>query len=518
LYINDTLRQVSTVPAGPFAIENSPLLSGAGEARIVVRDLLGRETVQVQPFFTDLTLLSQGLSDWSVEVGAPRRNLGTESGNYAEPFFSGGARYGMTSNVTAEGGAQVSGSAQAAGVGATLALPWQSLGQASIAASRGSDNTRGYEWILGASHHRSAHGFSLEAQSASRTYRSLGLDSTVSRARALSASYYYTSEKLGSVAFALARVAGHTGFALTSYSANYSLRVGKRGSLAFNFIRVNGTSSGSSAGVALSLPLGGQTTASVGMNHAAGRTDSYMSANQGLTDEIGFAWRALAGTRSKRTYSEGGVSYQGRRALLTGDISAAGGQQTARVGAQGGLVYVDGRFFSSRRLQDSFALVEVPGYPNIGVGFQGGILTRTDEHGVALLPRLLPYQVNRIRLDAADLPINAELDTIEQTVVPAARSAVKIRFPVRPGRGALIKILLDDGEPAPAGAQINIAGDTKTFFVARRGESFVTGLQGKNTLRMAWKRRFCTFSVDLPAGKVDDIARVGPVTCAGIGR
>jgi outer membrane usher protein len=87
-------------------------------------------------------------------------------------------------------------------------------------------------------------------------------------------------------------------------------------------------------------------------------------------------------------------------------------------------------------VQDSFAIVEVPGYANVGVGFQGSTLTRTDEKGVALLPRLLPFQRNSVRLDPTELPISAELDSIEQEAVPALRGAVKITFPraVGPGR------------------------------------------------------------------------------------
>ena len=58
LYVNDALRQTSRVPTGPFAIDNFPLLTGSGQARIVVRDLLGRETVLVQDFFTHSSLPS----------------------------------------------------------------------------------------------------------------------------------------------------------------------------------------------------------------------------------------------------------------------------------------------------------------------------------------------------------------------------------------------------------------------------------------------------------------------------
>ena len=34
LYVNDVLRQTSTVPTGPFAIDNFPIVSGSGEARV----------------------------------------------------------------------------------------------------------------------------------------------------------------------------------------------------------------------------------------------------------------------------------------------------------------------------------------------------------------------------------------------------------------------------------------------------------------------------------------------------
>ena len=67
--------------------------------------------------------------------------------------------------------------------------------------------------------------------------------------------------------------------------------------------------------------------------------------------------------------------------LLTADTSVSADQQTVRLGAQGGLIFIDGRLFRSRYLQDSFALVEVKDYPDVGVGFQGGALTRTDARG-----------------------------------------------------------------------------------------------------------------------------------------
>ncbi|UUZ65878.1 fimbria/pilus outer membrane usher protein [Polaromonas sp. P1-6] len=142
-------------------------------------------------------------------------------------------------------------------------------------------------------------------------------------------------------------------------------------------------------------------------------------------------------------------------------MSNTSSQQNLRLGLVGGMVAADGQVFATRRVQDSFAIVEVAGYANVGVGFQGSTLTRTNAEGIALLPRLLPFQRNSVRLDPTELPINAELDSIELETVPPLRSAVKITFPVRSGRGALIRIVFDDGEPAPAGAEIELVGDKK---------------------------------------------------------
>src|SRR6185437_15468636 len=100
LYVNDVLRQVSNVPAGPFAIDNLPVVTGNGEARLVVRDLLVRETVIVQSFFTTAELLAAGLDDWSVEGGTVRRDLGIANDHYGEGFAAGTWRHGFSNSVT----------------------------------------------------------------------------------------------------------------------------------------------------------------------------------------------------------------------------------------------------------------------------------------------------------------------------------------------------------------------------------------------------------------------------------
>ncbi|HSV45541.1 MAG TPA: fimbria/pilus outer membrane usher protein, partial [Ramlibacter sp.] len=469
LYVNDALRQTSRVPTGPFAIDNFPLFTGSGQARVVVRDLLGRETVLVQDFFTHSALLGPGLSDWSVALGAVRHNLGTLNADYGQRFTSGLYRYGLSSSSTLEARTEFGQQTRGAALALSQALPGQMLGQLALAASRDADVGSGAQLTAGLEHHSLRHGFTARMEGASAGYRQVGQDALAMPTRMqLSASYNYAHPQWGNLGLGLARLDNHGTAPITTYNLNYSAKLGERSSLAVTLTRVSGSTSATALAVSLMIPMDGALTSFSNLTVRDGKADAYTAVNKSLAQETGTGWRALAGTRDDGAFSEAGAYYQGGKGMLTADLSASSAQQTLRLGARGGLAMADGRLLAARRIENSFAIVEVPGYAGIGVGFQGSSLTKTDASGIAILPQLNPYSRNSIRLDPRELPISAEIDNIEQIAVPAARSAVKVVFPVRSGRAALIKLVLDDGEPAPAGAEVELVGDKHEFFVARR--------------------------------------------------
>ena len=163
LYINDVLRQTSRVAAGPFSIDNFPQLTGSGQARVVVRDALGRESVLAQNFFSRAELLEQGLSDWSVAGGAVRKNLGAKNADYGQPFLSGLWRYGFNKQVTVETNAELGSMTQNAGFGVATALPFTILGQAGLAASNDVSTERGSKYLVGLEHTDLHQSFSLRS-------------------------------------------------------------------------------------------------------------------------------------------------------------------------------------------------------------------------------------------------------------------------------------------------------------------------------------------------------------------
>jgi outer membrane usher protein len=151
------------------------------------------------------------------------------------------------------------------------------------------------------------------------------------------------------------------------------------------------------------------------------------------------------------------------------------------------------------------------------------VLARTNSQGLALLPRLAAHQLNRVRLDANELPPEAEPETIELPAVPPWRAGVKLRFAVREGRAARLAFMVAEGLPAPRGAVVQLHGDTREFMVGGRGEAYVTGLPPGvgQAVTLSWRGRTCEVQVSWAppapeAAEPPTLPRLGPFSCPGI--
>jgi outer membrane usher protein len=129
-----------------------------------------------------------------------------------------------------------------------------------------------------------------------------------------------------------------------------------------------------------------------------------------------------------------------------------------------------------------------------------------------LVPGLRPYESNVIRVEQADLPLDVTVDDMQVQAVPYFRSGVILRFPVARPRGALLLVQLDDGEPLPAGALVQLSGQEEEFPSGLRGEVYVTGLGDSNQLRANWGDKSCQFVMSY--SQTDDpLPRLGPYVC-----
>jgi outer membrane usher protein len=391
-----------------------------------------------------------------------------------------------------------------------------------LGASSSATQGKGQQWLLGLEKTGLNSSGALQAQGASLNFRQLGLEAAPPRLQ-VAANVSYSSPTLGTLGAGFAAISAHasdTQAPQTSatLSANYTAKITERATLNVVLSQLLTEPRGSALGVTLVLPLGGKVISTANLQRRGADQDVVLAASKNQDVEQPVSWRLLTGHQRDADRAEGGLYYLGRYGQINADLSAANHQTALRLGAMGALVLAENRLFASQRLDDSFALVELAGYPDVGVGLGSTLLTRTDSQGFALLGHLVPYQQNAIRLDPSAVPLSADIESIEKIGVPRPRSAVKISFPVRSGRAALVRILFDDGEPAPAGAVVSATGDTEVFYVARRGEAFMTGLQATNRLILQWKDQQCTLQLDLPEKSAEDVLRLGPLACQGVQR
>jgi outer membrane usher protein len=117
--VNNRRATTSAVQSGPFDLTQVPIVTGAGQLQLIVRDMLGRETVINQSYYLAPQLLTPGLSDFSFEAGSFREQYGARSNDYGAAFGAGTYRRGMTDSLTAEVRAETQRGRTAAGTGIT---------------------------------------------------------------------------------------------------------------------------------------------------------------------------------------------------------------------------------------------------------------------------------------------------------------------------------------------------------------------------------------------------------------
>ncbi len=124
-----------------------------------------------------------------------------------------------------------------------------------------------------------------------------------------------------------------------------------------------------------------------------------------------------------------------------------------------------------------------------------------------------------MRIEQSDIPLDAQIDILQLDAVPYFRSGLVLKFPVKRSRGALLTVVLENGEPLPAGAQVQIIGDNilenELFPTGMRGEVYLTGLAMNNRLRVTWREQSCEFALPFPE-TTDPQPHLGTYTCTGV--
>lgn len=520
VFVNNQLVSSSQLPPGPFVIDRLPTVSGTGDVSVVVRDALGREQVLTQSFYSSTTLLAQGLSQYSVNLGKIRDDYGLQSDEYGPLLGELSYRRGITDGITLEGHAEyLAREAHAAGLNAAFAVG--RMGVINFTAANGGD-AAGSGWLsgVGIEHRGTNTSFIASSLWASNEFSQVG-EPVNPALRMRQRSLLQTGMgvgRFGSLSLAYVRQTYRDSPVQQTLGLTHSINFGRIGSLNLTVTRTRTASdlsssaqTSTSAYLIFVLPLDSRraaTLAAVG-GSGSGAPDNEMIVSVAESPPVGPGSGYRLSASSAGNY-DADWRQQFHSADLELEVARNHGIDGRSAYLSGAMTFLDGQLNATRSVNGSFAMVDVAGLSDVPVYVENQLTTHTDASGRALLYNLRPYEANRISITPEDLPLDTAIGASSTIMAPPFRSGVIARFPVERVRGGTFRLVLDDGKPVPVGAVVTLRGTQ--FPVVLNGTVYVTGFDHGMSAEANWAGKHCSFRLEPPPPD-DPLPDMGTVVC-----
>lgn len=498
LYVNGVERYAAGVEPGALEMNDLPIASGVNRLSLVMVDSAGRRREISLPFYAATEMLAAGVTDFSVEAGAVRKNYSIRSWDYGPSFLSGSMRRGVTDSLTAEAhGEAAQGFALAGGalgviVGHAFVLSGAAMASTGPAGS-------GAAWSVGVERTGPVINASLRYSQRSAAFQDLG---------ALFGQFQPL--RLGVASFSWQLSPGQT--LNTSYvlqdngpearsevaTAGYSVSFLQH-RLRFDLTGFSNLAAKDDWGVTVGLSLSfGPSIASAGVSARPGYETHYVSANGSARDgRLNWRGRITGGAEEN---AEAGVTLEGRFADLSLRAAHVDGSSAVQGDIAQSLVLFDNRLFLSSRIDDAFAVVDLDHAAGVQVYLERAPVGRTDAGGRLFVNRLRGGEANAISIDPHDLPISVEAQSFNAIAAPRRDSGVVTRFALDNQRAAVVMLARADGKPPPVGADVRLEGAEGTAVLGYGGEAYLRGVKpGTNVVQVTWAEGACRATFEAPA-------------------
>lgn len=514
VWINRNLVTRQDIPPGPFKLTGLPAASGVSEILSQVKETDGVPVTQRFSFYSDPSLLADGLREWSLSYG--HRRIGTVDGQIQydeDPFAVLSGRYGLNNRLTVGGRAELLPEGWVNGLTGYWGLGPLGMLDLGGAVSLEQSGEVGSTWLWGYTRRTRSVSFRIEEQRTDERFIQLGrtvpnrqpeLDQRVTLG--------WSVRKGVSLSLGRFRRDYRERDDELYHSATLGLTMAGRGSLRFNVqdeIRPE-PEQRYSLSFTLSLGQGKSLSASASGEQLANRGVTYQYTAPG---DAGYGYRLHAGIRNEVPEQDAELTLDGRLASLRLVGQRREREVSGFAELSGALVFNETGPHLSRNPAGSYTVVE-SGVPNLRVYKNNRLVGVTGGDGRLVVPGLKPYSRNRLRLASEDLPAAASLEETGRQLVPGNRQVLTARFSVTFERAVQATLVTDDQEPLPAGTVVRVDGVDEAVTLGHDGLLYVDigparVLAGRARLG---EDRLCEFNVELDG--VDTYpANLGTLVC-----
>jgi outer membrane usher protein len=520
VYVNGQIVSQERVAPGRLDVRNLPLTIGRNDARVVVRDAFGQTRELESTYYLTTTALAKGVNDYQYNVGFRRLGVGDRNWDYRTPVALARHRVGVTDSFTAGGRFETQpGRLFSTGPTANFRLPFGELETA------GSLSRRQEQWGTAAqgaftyTGHPISAGGSVTFSSpryATLTPNPLNEDprrqgsvfTSVALSRAVSVTLQHMQTRL------YGRISRDRSSVLTS------VHLSRNAEFIASVAEVRderGTRKETYAGVTV---LFGRSSASVAHVRDARGNRMTVEAQQPLPVGVGYGYQLRAEGGDNASVN-GVARYQGAHGRYELRQETLGTESTTTLSAMGAIVGIGGNVFATRPVQESFALVRVPGVEGVRAFASHQEIGKTGRRGDLLVPDLQPYYGNLLNIADGDIPLQYSVPDVGMTLAPPYRGGALAVFDVQRVQRVLGKIVSSDDRPLAYGelTVTSAGGQAYGSPVGNDGSFYFENLSpGSYSAVVQNKDGQCTFTMEIPTSD-DTVIKLGKVTCMGeVGR
>ena len=507
VYINNQKTFSQKVNPGPFDITHLPIPDGAGKVNLIVKDILGNEQVVSKEWYQASSLLAKDEKDFSVETGFLRKDFGTDSSRYSNPFASSSYKRGLTDSTTTQGRFELQQKRQALGGDLSTTLGNFALLNAIGAVSNDDSFGLGNQYGIGLQHMNSYLGSSISLSRYNNDFRQFASEEKEIRPKAklnagvnVPVKFSETIKSGFGVNYVESSNWSNANFKSIALSSGISLPYGGSLSLYANK-RLDDVKSWST-GISIGYFFGDYGTRISTSKDPSGIQTTNTSLSTNVPSGPGVGWSI--NNEDFKDNTKLNAIMNTNSAQITASLSRKDGEVDGkRVGIYGSAGILQKEIFTSRAIgNSSFALVKTGEFEGVPIYNQNSIVAYSNRNGVAAFP-IRPYERSKIEIKEEDLPLDLETKVVELNPAAYARTGVFVNFPLKYSKNLLIHVKLKNGSNVPAGAYARITNSEEQYIVAKDGEVYLTNLSEKNRVVVTWLENKCEFDLLVDMKKID---------------
>lgn len=497
----------TTVSPGPFNISDLYPTGYGGDLDVTVKEADGSETRFSVPYAAMTRLKRPGMTFYSVTGGVSRK----DNMAYTPSVYQGTLQHGFTNSLTGYTGILGSDNYISALLGGAFGLP---IGAISLDIT-GAQTKYGDEKKQGVSY-RATYSKKVSQTDTNFTLAAYRFSSSgyYSYDNALQINNYYKKNKTNGAQY-LSRPKQRfsltasqnfgesygniylTGFVQnywnstgtnTQFQLGYNNRIG-RVSYTLSANRLLYSTGGHDTQLSLdfSIPLGSESknyvTGSATHNKDGVTAQTAVNGVLGENDQYSYNVGAARDIDNKKSGSIGG-QYRSPYSMLTASYTKGDDYYSASAGASGTVVALPDSINFSAYQSTTYAVVSaadaegarVLGYPNIVLNGSGR----------AIVPNLNPYRINELAIDPKGIPLDVELESTQQRVIPVEGAVVRLDYKTTKGKPLLIRANQPNGNALPFGASVNDENGNLVTTVSQGGQIYVRLNKDVSRLHVSW--------------------------------